>query len=172
MESANQIPLYRSHKLVRGFKIASIDPSEDGGARLQSVEDFGPRSLPLIVNVSKAYRDKHDPQPGGYYCLYEDGYESWSPADAFEGGNTKVDVRAPRSMDEDEIREVFRHHVPTESQRRKFESIRATMIEATVYIAALCPASIERSLFLTRMREAQTWANACIAIRGGREDQG
>ena len=38
------------------------------------------------VVVSAAYVAKHDPQVGGYYVLYPDGYESWSPAEAFRAG--------------------------------------------------------------------------------------
>ena len=34
--------------------------------------------------------NKHAPQPGGYFVLYEGGYTSWSPADAFEAGYTPV----------------------------------------------------------------------------------
>ena len=28
---------------------------------------------------------------GGYYVLYENGYESWSPADVFEAGYVKME---------------------------------------------------------------------------------
>ena len=30
-------------------------------------------------------------KPGGYYVRYPDGYESWSPAEAFEDGYTLVE---------------------------------------------------------------------------------
>jgi beta-phosphoglucomutase-like phosphatase (HAD superfamily) len=33
---------------------------------------------------------KHKPQPDGYLVRYEDGYERFSPAKAFEEGYTKV----------------------------------------------------------------------------------
>lgn len=36
------------------------------------------------------YMNKHQPQIGGYYVKYADGYESFSPAEAFESGYTKV----------------------------------------------------------------------------------
>ena len=36
------------------------------------------------------YVKKHNPQAGGYYVVYEDGYKSWSPAEAFESGYTKM----------------------------------------------------------------------------------
>lgn len=82
------IPRYKSHKTVRAFKIKGfiIDPDDKkGGAAIVpvdgSIED---------VPVDKSYMDKHKPQKGGYYVQYEDGYESYSPAKAFEEGYSKV----------------------------------------------------------------------------------
>jgi hypothetical protein len=40
--------------------------------------------------VNAEYVNKHKPQAGGYYVLYEGGYKSWSPADVFEAGNTLI----------------------------------------------------------------------------------
>lgn len=40
--------------------------------------------------VSDTYIFKHHPQPGGYYVVYADGYVSYSPAQAFEEGYTKL----------------------------------------------------------------------------------
>jgi hypothetical protein len=34
--------------------------------------------------------ERSNPQIGGYYVLYEDGYESFSPADAFESGYSLI----------------------------------------------------------------------------------
>lgn len=44
----------------------------------------------LSVTVSEDYVKKHQPKVGGYYVRYEDGYESFSPAEAFEGGYKKI----------------------------------------------------------------------------------
>lgn len=52
-----------------------ITPEEDGYAAFP---------------VSLTYVQKHGPQVGGYYVQYEGGYESWSPAQAFEEGNTRI----------------------------------------------------------------------------------
>lgn len=41
-----------------------------------------------LVDVS--YLNKHKPEPGGYYVRYEDGYESYSPPEAFEAGYTRI----------------------------------------------------------------------------------
>jgi hypothetical protein len=50
---------------------------------------IGKTTDPTVL-VSKEYNDKHAPEIGGYYVLYDDGYESWSPAAAFESGYTLV----------------------------------------------------------------------------------
>ena len=54
---------------------AMITPYEDGHAPFK---------------VDHQYVHKHKPEVDGYYVVYEGGYESWSPADAFEGGYTKL----------------------------------------------------------------------------------
>ena len=76
------IPKYRSHKVVSAFKIGALDVIRDGGSVYLVAVD-GSR-----VMVNRAYMEKHNPQVGGYYVLYPDGYESWSPAEAFEQGYT------------------------------------------------------------------------------------
>lgn len=43
------------------------------------------------VAVDMAWIEKHKPVIGGYYVRYADGYESFSPADAFEAGYTAID---------------------------------------------------------------------------------
>lgn len=49
-------------------------------------EDEGYAEFP----VEAAYVQKHNPQPGGYYVVYADGYKSFSPAKAFEEGYTRI----------------------------------------------------------------------------------
>jgi len=71
---------YKSHKTVQAAKIACINKNEDGSAQLTFEGDAA------SVVVNKSYMDHRDPQEGGYYVRYEDGYESWSPAEAFEEG--------------------------------------------------------------------------------------
>jgi hypothetical protein len=41
-------------------------------------------------HVPQDYIEKHSPQVGGYYVVYKDGYKSFSPADAFEEGYTRI----------------------------------------------------------------------------------
>ena len=86
------MPCYRSHKRVWALKIAAIkrdgegeDRETDGSAMITPVE-AGYASF----RVDHAYMHKHKPQVGGYYVVYADGYKSWSPAQAFEEGYTRI----------------------------------------------------------------------------------
>lgn len=75
---------YRSHKTVQAAKITGIKPTGDAG--LLFIDD----EQKVHCSVSKEWLDKHQPAVGGYFVRYEDGYESFSPADAFEAGYTRV----------------------------------------------------------------------------------
>lgn len=81
-----EMPHYRCHKEVHALKIKTIDILENGDAVIMPAEE-GFASF----QVSADYVTKHNPQAGGYYVVYEDGYESWSPADAFESGYTLIE---------------------------------------------------------------------------------
>ena len=80
------LPQYKCHKIVGAAKILQLENTSWGAVLWLSL-DGGPVEL----RVSSEYVAKHNPQVGGYYVVYEDGYESWSPADAFESGYTKVE---------------------------------------------------------------------------------
>jgi len=43
------------------------------------------------IEVSRDWMLKHNPTPGGYYVVYNDGYASFSPAEAFETGYELID---------------------------------------------------------------------------------
>lgn len=91
MSAEIQMPRYRCHKEVWALKIKKVERSnvmgnESEGGALLRFED--PRYVPIWVEYD--YVHKHSPQPGGYYVVYSDGYKSFSPADAFEGGYTLI----------------------------------------------------------------------------------
>lgn len=85
------MPRYQCHKVVHALKIASVQrnpkPGDYDGCALITPADEG--YAPFEVDA--AYVKKHDPRPGGYYVLYENGYKSFSPAQAFEGGYTRME---------------------------------------------------------------------------------
>ena len=93
--ASSSMPTYKCHKEVWALKIAKIElDSEkaqqenretDGSAIITPEEKaFAP------FKVDGNYVFKHKPQVGGYYVVYQDGYKSFSPAEAFEDGYTKI----------------------------------------------------------------------------------
>jgi hypothetical protein len=87
-QAAIEMPRYQSHKAVWALKIKSIDDPNNAtdGSRLLSFEESG--YAPICVDGT--YMQKHNPQVGGYYIVYADGYKSWSPAPAFDEGYTRI----------------------------------------------------------------------------------
>jgi hypothetical protein len=86
-----EMPKYRCHKEVWALKISSIvDPTQPGnesdGSRMIHPTDT--RYEPF--RVPHGYMRKHSPEVGGYYVVYADGYESYSPEKAFEDGYSLV----------------------------------------------------------------------------------
>lgn len=87
-DSQKAMPGYRSHKIVHALKIAAIEFAEDGSAKIAPADaGFG------TVEVKSDYRTKFhssDDDDLGYYVVYADGYQSWSPTKAFEEGYTRI----------------------------------------------------------------------------------
>jgi hypothetical protein len=69
---------YLCHKRVRAARITSVEGSLIGF-------DGAP-----TLDIGAAWVRKHKPREGGYFVTYEDGYQSFSPASAFEAGYTLV----------------------------------------------------------------------------------
>jgi hypothetical protein len=89
------MPRYQCHKIVHALKIARVEcgehprhhPDDACGADWEiapAEEGFAP------FRVSAAFVARHNPQAGGYFVVYEDGYESYSPAGPFEAGYTRL----------------------------------------------------------------------------------
>lgn len=79
MQPSREMPKYLSHKTVWALKIKSV---ERGAVTKLVFEDEGYAA----ISVSYDYDTKHQPEAGGYYVVYADGYKSFSPAKAFEEG--------------------------------------------------------------------------------------
>jgi hypothetical protein len=100
--TATPMPLYRCHKEVWALRIVEVIPAPkptieeldrilngdegttDVGAILVVEGHFAP------IAVTRDFIGRHQPQAGGYYVVYKDGYKSFSPATAFEQGYTRV----------------------------------------------------------------------------------
>lgn len=90
--SMASLPEYKCFKEFWALKIKSIvidgegeNRETDGSATITPEEAF----IPFMVSAE--YMQKHKPKVGGYWVKYKDGYESYSPADAFEDGYESVD---------------------------------------------------------------------------------
>ncbi len=79
-----EMPRYRSHKTVWALKVREIKADEDGALITPEEKGYAP------FKVDPDYVRKHDPKIGGYFVVYEDGYQSWSPAEAFDSGYTRI----------------------------------------------------------------------------------
>jgi len=95
------LPKYQCHKIVGALKIqsiafakAAVDGKQGGAAIITPTEEgFAP------INVDEDYVTRHQPVAGGYFVVYEDGYESWSPEQSFESGYSKATVSEGSAAD-------------------------------------------------------------------------
>lgn len=87
-EAQAELPKYQCHKKVWALKIKHSwsNPNTAAGGWTFHFEDEG--YAPIFMNHEWCM--KHKPVDGGYYVVYEDGYKSFSPADAFESGYTRI----------------------------------------------------------------------------------
>lgn len=101
MNTATEMPLYKCHKEVRALKIKDVicHASPDADVSIEEfskTEDFQGGHLLfdderyIAKPFSAEWFRKHNPKKGGYLVVYKDGYESYSPAEAFEDGYSRV----------------------------------------------------------------------------------
>jgi len=74
------LPRYRCIKDVYALKIAEVIPHVDSVTLVFDNSKYASK----LMDINWA--NKHEPQEGGYYVVYKDGYQSYSPAKAFEEG--------------------------------------------------------------------------------------
>ena len=90
------MPKYQCHKQVWALKIKEIAHKPNPDATGNSAADsYGAVITPADegyepFDVSAEFVSKHNPQAGGYYVVYDDGYKSYSPAAAFESGYSLI----------------------------------------------------------------------------------
>lgn len=155
---------FKCHKVVEAMKIAKIVLAEDS-EKAVLVGELGSE-----VHVGAKYLEKHEPEVGGYYVRYADGYESWSPADAFESGYALLAPEAASTTRyplKDEARRrfdnTFTYHAPKGDQAQRYTELRELAKNLALVAAQLTPPGREQSLALTKLEEFSFWANAAIA---------
>lgn len=87
MSNIIELPRYQCHKQVWALKIKAIIPNPRGAELHFENDRYCPFEMPA------EWVDKHQPQTGGYLVVYEGGYRSYSPAEAFESGYVLIDGR-------------------------------------------------------------------------------
>ena len=85
--ATTEMPRYKCHKEVWALQILVIE--QPSGLITPVDQSYAP------FTVSAEYLRKHQPHVGGYYVVYKDGYASFSPAEAFEDGYTRIKAQNP-----------------------------------------------------------------------------
>lgn len=100
-EFLRSLPRYRCHKEVSALKVAAVIPNPRGAELHFSDRRYAPHQVP------NAWCARHEPREGSYLVIYDDGYQSISPPEAFEAGYTLIDAN-------EAIEDVrrFAEHVP------------------------------------------------------------
>lgn len=93
-----ELPEYQSHKRVRAAKITAF--RQNGNP---DMPDLVLGEIGGIVSLLPDWHAKHQPHVGGYFVQYADGYQSFSPAKAFEEGNAPCPGPALRELTEHRV---------------------------------------------------------------------
>ena len=171
-QAQREMPRYQCFKQAWALKIAKLSHNADGGATI-TPEDPGYDSF----RVPLEYLTKHRPTEGGYYIVYDDGYKSFSPAEAFESGyfprngvftqvqqGTHGPKRAFFTLQDGPIREVGRNGVQIDEV---IEFARKTIDGFNK--AFPCR---ENSIVLTKLDEALLWLMKRKLDREARQVEG
>lgn len=90
-----ELPRYKCFKEVWALKIGKIEYDSENAKKTNRETDGSALLYPeeegyAPIKVDYEYIRKHNPQSGGYYVVYKDGYKSFSPAAAFEEGYSLI----------------------------------------------------------------------------------
>jgi len=89
-----EMPKYECHKKVHALKIKKIERAvkdTEVGAILSFAENgYADKGVDSSFVEKINNRENRGDKDLGYYVVYEDGYVSWSPTEAFEKGYTRI----------------------------------------------------------------------------------
>lgn len=103
MSGSIQMPKYKCHKEVWALKIEQVKADNIGRTFLHFADE---RYAP--IEIANGWLMKHMPVPGGYYVQYQDGYASYSPAEAFESGYALIENTEVPDPSKNELSVAFR----------------------------------------------------------------
>ncbi len=83
-----QMPRYRCDKTVYALQIKANEAHGDHVLLRFEDERYAPKKVSWEWFQKRVPRDASP--AGGYLVVYQDGYESWSPKEAFEAGYTRL----------------------------------------------------------------------------------
>lgn len=143
---------FKCHKVVEAAKILSVLelPTREGYRLALSGEKQS-------IAVTPEWVQKHQPEAGGYFVVYADGYTSYSPAAAFEAGYTAVVDESPEAAEAltaqlmaEPIMEYFTWaHLP-----ERLQAVSKPFLYMATHIMAR-PRSAERTVALRKLLECK-----------------
>jgi len=94
MADTSKLPRWQSHKIVHAAKILKVEgttitlsvPLSAAGYVLTKDDPLDENGLLLTVEAAPKMFARYVPVSGDYYVVYDDGYASISPKQAFEDG--------------------------------------------------------------------------------------
>lgn len=86
--ASTEMPRYQRHKQVWALQVKAIQLHNAKGNEPHQIDFIDARYAPIFI-TDEMYQ-KHKPMSGWYYVVYPDGYESFSPAESFESGYTRI----------------------------------------------------------------------------------
>lgn len=158
---------YKSHKIVEAGKMTAMDAKSeqvlvDGG-------DWVQLDRRAFSRIAQAAHESVSALSPGYLVRYEDGYLSWSPAEAFESGYTELRETggihpAPQAVTDEELaldpimRNFHYEHLP-ESLREASQPF----CELALFVIRNLPRGPERTVALRKLLEGKDAAvRTCI----------
>lgn len=89
------LPQWQCIKKVRGGEIVEIShPTDTRTGEINLKIKIGEDQF-HTVTVTMGYFNQHRPTVGGYYVLYDSGYESYSPGTEFDKGYVRLPEHVP-----------------------------------------------------------------------------
>lgn len=153
---------YTGTKTVEAFEIERIE-SVDFSSKFALYSADGYKAP---VCVGPEYFAKHRPYVGGYYVRYEDGYESFSPAEAFEKAYRATEAFPPPSdftaeeLAANDVLKYFHYnHLPPHMQAisKRFCALAKAIVQE-------CPRSPQRTIALNKLLESKDAAVRTVVL--------